>query len=131
MLLMYKGVHCRHANPWTCRCLGPKTCMGKSMKNGANCTKVKVFSKDYIFHMVVFYWFIMHFSHSFSNWISNLRLNITYNMIKIQFCFASIFTLQSQNYKFTLNHDYKLKTIIMFQDVRISKSKRVYVFLFF
>jgi hypothetical protein len=37
----------------------------------------------------------------------------------------------SQIYNFTLNHDYKFKTIIMFKDVWVSKFKKVYVFLFF
>ncbi len=37
----------------------------------------------------------------------------------------------SQIYNFTLNHDYKFKTIIVLKDVQISKSKKVYVFLFF
>jgi hypothetical protein len=36
----------------------------ESMKKKANHAKVKVLSKDYIFHMVVFYWFIVHFSHN-------------------------------------------------------------------
>jgi hypothetical protein len=33
------------------------------MKKKANCTKVKVLSKDYIFNITIFYWFILHFSH--------------------------------------------------------------------
>jgi len=33
----------------------------------------------------------------------------------------------SQIYNFTLNHDYKFKIIIMFKDIWILKSKRVYV----
>jgi hypothetical protein len=37
----------------------------------------------------------------------------------------------TQIYNFTLNHDYKFKTRIMLEDVWISKSKNVYVFLFF
>ncbi len=32
--------------------------MGENMKRGASRTKVKVLSKDCIFHVVVFYWFI-------------------------------------------------------------------------
>jgi hypothetical protein len=28
---------------------------GKNMEKGASCAKVKVLSKDYIFHVVVFY----------------------------------------------------------------------------
>jgi hypothetical protein len=35
------------------------------MKKGVGCAKVKVLSKDCIFHVAVFYWFILHFSHSF------------------------------------------------------------------
>jgi hypothetical protein len=100
------------------------------MKKGANCAKVKVLSKDCIFHMANFYWFITHFSHKFSNWISNLMSNMTYNIIKTHF-----FVYQALHYSqicnFTLNHDYKFKTIIVLKDVRISKSKKVYVFLFF
>jgi hypothetical protein len=37
----------------------------ESMKKKASCTKIKVFSKDCIFHIAIFYWFILHFSHSF------------------------------------------------------------------
>jgi hypothetical protein len=86
--------------------------VGESMKKGANHAKVKVLSKDYIFHMVVFYWFIVHFSHNFFNWISNLRPNMIYNMIKAQFVLHQ--TLHyNQIYNFTLNHDYKFKTIIL------------------
>jgi hypothetical protein len=33
-------------------------------------------------------------------------------------------------YNFTLDHDYKFKTIIMFKDVWISKSKKIYAFFF-
>jgi hypothetical protein len=45
---------------------------------------IKFFFKDCIFHVVVFYWFIFHFSRNVFNWISNLRPNMTYNMIKTQ-----------------------------------------------
>jgi hypothetical protein len=31
---------------------------------------LKALSKDYIFHVGVFYWFILHFSHNFFNSIS-------------------------------------------------------------
>jgi len=56
--------------------------------------------------------------------------NITYNMKNTQLFFHQ--TLHySQIYDFTLNHDYKFKTIIMLKDVWVSKSKIVYVFLFF
>ncbi len=44
-----------------------KAILGERMKKGANHAKVKVLSKDYIFHVEIFYWFIMHFSHNFSN----------------------------------------------------------------
>jgi len=37
----------------------------------------------------------------------------------------------NQIYKFILDHDYKFKIIILLKDVWISKSKSVYVFLFF
>jgi len=37
----------------------------------------------------------------------------------------------SQIYKFILNHDYKFKTIIVFKDVWILESEKVYVYLFF
>jgi hypothetical protein len=39
--------------------------MGESMKNNNSNAKVKVLFKDYIFHMAIFYWFILLFSHSF------------------------------------------------------------------
>jgi hypothetical protein len=58
------------------------------MKKGASHTKVKVFFKDYIFDMAVFHWFIMHFSHSFPNCISNLNPNMTYNITKTFFFFG-------------------------------------------
>ncbi len=55
---------------------------------------------------------------------------MTYNIIKIQF--LKYQALQyNQIYNFTLNHDYKFKIIIVFKDIPILKSKRVYVFLFF
>jgi hypothetical protein len=46
-------------------CFKDLSCVGECMKKGASHTKVKAFSKDCIFHMVVFYWFILHFSHNF------------------------------------------------------------------
>jgi hypothetical protein len=55
---------------------------------------------------------------------------MTYNMIKTQ-CFLHQALHYNQIYNFTLNHDYKFKTIIVFTDIRILKSKRVYVFLLF
>jgi hypothetical protein len=55
---------------------------------------------------------------------------MTYNMIKNHFFWHQ--TLHyNQIYNFSLNHDHKFKIIKMFKDIRISKSKRVYVFLFF
>jgi hypothetical protein len=55
---------------------------------------------------------------------------MTYNMIKIQ-----IFLHQTLHYNqihnFTVNHDYKFKTILVLKDVRVPKSKKLYVFLFF
>jgi len=39
--------------------------MGENMKKGASHTKVEVLYKDYIFHMVVSYWFIFHFQINF------------------------------------------------------------------
>ncbi len=54
---------------------------------------------------------------------------MTYNKIKIQF-FLHQALHYSQIYDFTLNHDYKFKTI-MFKNIRVLKSKKVYVFLFF
>jgi hypothetical protein len=41
--------------------------LGESIKKGASHAKVKVLSKDFIFHVVVFYMFILHFSHDFFN----------------------------------------------------------------
>ncbi len=105
--------------------------MGESMKKGASHTKVKVLFKDYIVHMAIFHGFRMHFSHNFSNWISNLSPNMTYNIAKTLFFFASSLTLYSQIYNFTFNHNYKFKTIIVLKYVWVSKSKRIYVFLFF
>jgi hypothetical protein len=35
--------------------------MGESMKKGASCNKAKILSKDYTFHVIVFYWFICIF----------------------------------------------------------------------
>jgi hypothetical protein len=92
--------------------------------------KVKVFFKDCIFHMAIFYQFILHFSHIFKNWISDLRLDITYNMIKTQIFFPQALHY-SQIYNFTLNHDYKFKTIILFKDIQVLESKKTYVFQFF
>jgi hypothetical protein len=64
--------------------------MGENMKKGTNPAKVKVLYKDCIFHAVVFYLFILHFSHNFFNWISNLRPNMTYKDLDV---FASSLTL--------------------------------------
>jgi hypothetical protein len=84
----------------------------------------------YIFHVVVFYWFTLHFSHSFSNRISNLKPNMTYNMIKTQIFLHQALDY-SQFHNLTLDHDYKFRIIIIFRDVWISKSKYVHVFLVF
>jgi hypothetical protein len=43
---------------------------------------------------------------------------MTYNMIKTLF-FLHQALHYSQIYNFTLNHDYKFKTIIMFKDIQI------------
>jgi hypothetical protein len=80
--------------------------------------------------VAVFYWFILHFSHNFSNIISNLRPNMTHNMMKNQMFLHQALDY-NQIYNFTLDHDYKFKIIIMFKNVWVSKSKSVYVFLFF
>jgi hypothetical protein len=61
--------------------------------------------------------------------ISNLRPNMTYSMIKIQFFLHQTLDY-NQNY-FTLDHDYKFRIIIVLKDVWVTKSKSVYVFLFF
>jgi hypothetical protein len=66
-------------------------------------------AKDNIFHETIFHWFMLHFSHNFSNWISNLKLNMTHNKIKIQFFLHQALD-HSQIYIFTLFHDYKFKT---------------------
>jgi hypothetical protein len=55
---------------------------------------------------------------------------MTYNMIKTQ-CFWHQALHCNQIYNFILDHDYKFKTIIVFKDIQVLKSKRVYVFLFF
>jgi hypothetical protein len=80
--------------------------------------------------MVVCYWFILHFSQKHSHKISNLKPNMTYNMIKIQILLHQALDY-SQIYNFTLDHDYKFKIIIVLKDVWVSKFKIVYVFLFF
>jgi IS4 transposase len=55
---------------------------------------------------------------------------MTYNMRKTQL-FLHQAIRYSQIYNFILNHGYKFKIIIMFKDILILKSKRVYVFLFY
>jgi Zn-dependent protease len=103
---------------------------GESMKKGANCAKVKILSKDCIFHMAIFYWFILHFSHSFLNWLSNLRPNMMYNMIKTQmFLYQTLY--YSQIYNFTLNHDYKFKIIIVLKGIWVLKFKKYICISFF
>ncbi len=49
-------------------------------------------------------------------------------MKKFIFFASSLHYIQICNY--TLNHDHKFKTMIVFKDVRVPKSKRVYVFFF-
>ncbi len=99
---------------------------GENMKWKANCTKVKVLSKDYIFHLAIFYWLTLDFSHNFSN-IINLW-HITW--WKLNFFWHQTLDY-SKIYNFTLDHDYTFKIIKVHKDVWISKSKSVYVFLFF
>jgi hypothetical protein len=50
--------------------------------------------------------------------------------MKTQFFFHQTLDY-SQIYNFTLDHDYEFKIIIVLMDVWVSKSKSVYVFLFF
>jgi hypothetical protein len=50
-------------------------------------------------------------------------------MIKTQF-FLHLDLHYSHIYNFTLNYDYKFKTIIVLKDVWVSKSKKVNVFIF-
>jgi hypothetical protein len=42
-----------------------KKCWGESMYKKTSCAKVKIFFKDCIFHLTIFYWFILHFSYNF------------------------------------------------------------------
>jgi hypothetical protein len=56
--------------------------------------------------------------------------SMTYNMLKTQL-FLHATLDYNQVYNFILNHNYKFKTIILFKDVWVSKSKGIYVFLFF
>jgi hypothetical protein len=44
-----------------------KQYLDENMKRGASRAKVKVLSKDCIFHVAIFYWFILHFSHNVLN----------------------------------------------------------------
>jgi hypothetical protein len=104
--------------------------LGESMQKGISRTKVKVLSKDYIFHVAILYWFILHFSHNFKNWISNLKPNITYNIIKTQISFLHQALRYSQIYNFTLNHDYKFKTIICKKTFEYWNLKRYICFYF-
>ncbi len=55
---------------------------------------------------------------------------MTYSIIKTQFFLHQTLDY-NQIYNFTLHHDYKFKIIILLKDVWVSKSKNVYVFLFF
>jgi hypothetical protein len=54
---------------------------------------------------------------------------MTYDIIKTQFVLHQALHY-SQIYNFTLNHDYKFKTIIMKKDIWILKFKNVYVLFF-
>jgi hypothetical protein len=56
--------------------------LGENMKKNWIAPRLKSFPRTTFFHMVVFYWFIMHFSHSFSNSMTNLRPNIIDNIKK-------------------------------------------------
>ncbi len=94
----------------------------------ANWAKVEVFSKDCIFHMMIFYWFTIHF-HTIFQIEYQIWAQIWHNMIKTQL-FLHQALHYNQIYNFTLKHDYKFKTIIMFKDVWISNFKR-YMFFFF
>jgi hypothetical protein len=53
-----------------------------------------------------------------------------YNMIKIQI-FLHQALHYNQIYNFTLNHDYKFKTIIVFKDIQVLKFKKVYMYFYF
>jgi hypothetical protein len=55
---------------------------------------------------------------------------MTYNMIKIQI-FLHQALYYNQIYNFTLNHDYKFKTIIVFKDIQVLKFKKVYMYFYF
>jgi hypothetical protein len=55
---------------------------------------------------------------------------MTYNMIKIQI-FLHQALHYNQIYNFTLNHDYKFKTIIVFKDIQVLKFKKVYMYFYF
>jgi hypothetical protein len=55
---------------------------------------------------------------------------MAYYIIKTQF-FLHQALHYSQIYNFTLNHDYKCKIMIAFEDIWVLKSKRVHVLLFF
>ncbi len=59
-----------------------------------------------------------------------MKPNMTYNMIKTHFVLHQALH-HSCIYNFTLNHNYKLKTIIVLKDVWIPKSKKIYVFFIF
>jgi hypothetical protein len=51
-------------------------------------------------------------------------------MIKTEF-FLHQTLHSSQIYNYTLNHDYKFKTIIVLKDIQVLESKKIYVFQFF
>ncbi len=99
---------------------------GESMKKEPIMPRLKSFPRTAFFTWQIFIglYYIFHII-----WISNLKPNMTYIMIKIQFSLHQALHY-SQIYNFTLNHDYKFKTIIVWKDILL-KSKMVYVFLFF
>jgi hypothetical protein len=75
---------------------------------------------------VVFYWFIIFFTQFFK---LNIKFEAKYDKEhdKIQI-FLHQTLHYSKIYNFSLNLDHKFKTIIMLKDIRVSKSKRIYVF---
>jgi hypothetical protein len=92
-------------------------------------TKVKVHFKDCIFDMAIFYCFILHFSHILKK--LNIKFEAKYNIqCDMNSSFFSQALHYSQIYNFTLNHDYKFKTIIVLKDIQVSESKKYMYFNF-
>jgi uncharacterized membrane protein len=60
--------------------------------------------------------------------MSNLRPNMRYNMIIFLF-FLHQALHYNQIYNFTLNDDYKFKTIIVWKDIRVLKSIYIYFWI--